>query len=101
MAGTTDGYSVTHNVPVLAETMHQQTDKIISALNDLQISIRPMAETWQGEARTAWEEIDRIWTQATTEMEKSFGKAGVTLQHSFDTYRHGDKKIALNFSHGR
>ncbi|MEU5692061.1 WXG100 family type VII secretion target [Actinosynnema sp. NPDC020468] len=96
-----DGFSVSGTIPHMVEEMRAQTTAIVEALNDLQNRIRPMAETWTGEAKTAWEEVDRQWTAAVGDMEGRFGKAGVTLHHSFENYLATDKKISYNFGGGR
>ncbi|GAA2792986.1 WXG100 family type VII secretion target [Crossiella cryophila] len=93
-----DGFSVSGNLPHLADQMQAQTKAILDALAQLRSQIKPMAETWTGDAASMWEQVQGTWTSATNDMQTRFGKAQVTLNQSYDNYRRTDANIAGKFT---
>ncbi|MCK2239947.1 MULTISPECIES: WXG100 family type VII secretion target [unclassified Crossiella] len=93
-----DGFSVGSGIPHMADQMQAQTKAIMDALEELRTRIKPMAETWTGDAAGMWAQVQSTWTGATNDMQQRFGKAQVTLNQSYDNYRRTDANIAGKFT---
>ncbi|OXM52251.1 WXG100 family type VII secretion target [Amycolatopsis alba] len=97
MTSPTDGFSVSGNVPHLAERMVGLSKQIDAALVDLERDLKPMTSSWVGQGASSYEDLQKRWHATTKAMENRFTKGHQVLSMSFENYQNTDKNIGAKF----
>ncbi|SMC96538.1 WXG100 family type VII secretion target [Lentzea albidocapillata] len=92
-----DGYSVSGNIPHLADQMKQYTNELQNELDTLMVQLKPMRDSWIGSGSNAYDVCQQNWNGILARMAGSFSKAGLTMTMAYDNYNRTDQGIMHKF----
>lgn len=97
MGAPIDGFSVSSNIPHLADQMKQYTNELQNELDTLMVQLKPMRDSWIGSGSNAYDVCQQNWNGILARMAGSFSKAGLTMNRAFENYNIMDKGIEAKF----
>ncbi|MEZ0095364.1 WXG100 family type VII secretion target [Streptacidiphilus sp. EB129] len=85
------------HIPTMDQAMDDlmiAAQKLTSILDDLDQQIRPMLNSWDGDAKDMYTSCQAEWNAAAADMQSLLKSAGITVSQARDLYGTVDSQIA-------
>ena len=79
------------------EELKDQTQLIITALNNLEDELKPLVASWEGSDQEMYRQVQAEWDQATKNMAMLLGDNGELIQSIHDNHSRDERKSADNW----
>ncbi|MEU6085009.1 WXG100 family type VII secretion target [Streptomyces sp. NPDC047108] len=79
------------------EELKDQTQQIITTLNNLEDELKPLVSTWEGSDQQMYIQVQTEWDQATKNMALLLGDSGELVQSIHDNHSRDERKSADNW----
>ncbi|MFE6161865.1 WXG100 family type VII secretion target [Streptomyces sp. NPDC056486] len=79
------------------EELMEQTQLIITTLNNLEDELKPLVASWEGADQEKYREVQAEWDQATKNMARLLGDNGELIQSIHDNHSRDERKSADNW----
>jgi WXG100 family type VII secretion target len=83
------------------EELKNQTQQIITTLNNLEDELKPLVSTWEGSDQQMYIQVQAEWDQATKNMANLLGDSGELIQSIHDNHSRDERKSADNWGNVR
>ncbi|MFI5674186.1 WXG100 family type VII secretion target [Streptomyces cellulosae] len=83
------------------EELKNQTQQIITTLNNLEDELKPLVSTWEGSDQQMYIQVQAEWDQATKNMAMLLGDSGELIQSIHDNHSRDERKSADNWGNVR
>ncbi|MFI6934849.1 WXG100 family type VII secretion target [Streptomyces sp. NPDC050287] len=83
------------------EELKNQTQQIITTLNNLEDELKPLVSTWEGSDQEMYIQVQAEWDQATKNMANLLGDSGELIQSIHDNHSRDERKSADNWGNVR
>ena len=83
------------------EELMNQTQQIITTLNNLEDELRPLVTSWEGDDQQMYRNVQAEWDQATKTMPLLLGDSGALVQSIHDNHSRDERKSADNWGNVR
>ncbi|MER6181920.1 WXG100 family type VII secretion target [Streptomyces sp. NPDC021056] len=83
------------------EELMNQTQQIITTLNNLEDELKPLVNSWEGSDQETYRQVQAEWDQATKNMAKLLGDNGELIQMIHDNHSRDERKSADNWGNVR
>ena len=90
MAQTVVNYATIHQA---AEDCNTTGKQLESAFEDLVQRLQPLTASWDGAASEMWDEQQRQWNQALSDLKAVLAKIAIALPQIADGYQSTDNKV--------
>ncbi len=87
-------YSTVRNA---IEELKQQTQQIITTLNNLEDELKPLIASWEGDDQAMYRGVQAEWDQATKNMALLLGDSGELVQSIHDNHSRDERRSADNW----
>ncbi|MFE0923324.1 WXG100 family type VII secretion target [Streptomyces nigra] len=74
------------------EELRAQTQQIASVLNNLEDELRPLIQSWEGDDRDTYHQVQMEWNQATANMGKLLDNTGELITFIHDGHIRDERK---------
>ncbi|AEW96868.1 MULTISPECIES: WXG100 family type VII secretion target [Streptomycetaceae] len=92
------GISVSyHTVGEAANDLRNAAGAIERELDDLQKYVAQVTEKWHGEGQTAYQQVQKPWSDTTRDLGDKLRSIASLLDDSVDGYRDTDRRAARGF----
>lgn len=79
------------------EELKDQTQAIITTLNNLEDELKPLIMSWEGEDQEMYRQVQAEWDQATKNMALLLGDSGELVQMIHDNHSRDERRSADNW----
>ncbi|MGW0332700.1 WXG100 family type VII secretion target [Streptomyces sp. NPDC003011] len=83
------------------EELKNQTQQIITTLNNLEDELKPLVSSWEGSDQQMYIQVQAEWDQATKNMAMLLGDSGELVQSIHDNHSRDERKSADNWGNVR
>ncbi|MFG2193213.1 WXG100 family type VII secretion target [Streptomyces sp. NPDC048639] len=83
------------------EELKDQTQQIITTLNNLEDELKPLISSWEGSDQQMYIQVQAEWDQATKNMALLLGDSGELIQSIHDNHSRDERKSADNWGNVR
>ncbi|MGA5508094.1 WXG100 family type VII secretion target [Streptomyces umbrinus] len=83
------------------EELMEQTQVIITTLNNLEDELKPLVSTWEGADQEQYRVVQAEWDNATKNMAKLLGDNGELIRTIHDNHSRDERKSADNWGNVR
>ncbi|WP_032769061.1 WXG100 family type VII secretion target [Streptomyces sp. CNS654] len=83
------------------EELKQQTQQIITTLNNLEDELKPLVTSWEGDDQAMYRGVQAEWDQATKNMALLLGDSGELVQSIHDNHSRDERRSADNWGNVR
>lgn len=90
MAETVVQYAV---IQQAAEDCKRTGKQLDTAFDQLKQQMQPLTESWTGEAREMWDDMQHKWDQSLADLNSFLNRVAIALPQIADGYQQTDKKI--------
>jgi early secretory antigenic target protein ESAT-6 len=80
-----------------ADDLGKTASKIEQELHELEQSLKPLINTWQGAAQEAYHQAQDEWDKAAKNMQEICAKMGMAINTANEAYQQGEKRNAGRF----
>ncbi|SDP12093.1 Proteins of 100 residues with WXG [Actinopolyspora xinjiangensis] len=80
-----------------AESLSQTATKIQAELDELENTIKPLVETWDGAAQEQYFQAQTAWDKAAQNMQEITAKMGMAVNAANESYQAGERANAAKF----
>ena len=91
-------YSVVRKV---VEELTDQTQQIITTLNNLEDELKPLVASWEGADQEMYRQVQMQWDQATKNMATLLNDNGTLIQSIHDNHSRDERRSADNWGNVR
>ncbi len=77
--------------------LNQTSSKIQQELHDLEGFLRPLIETWDGQAKEEYFHAQQEWNKAAQNLHEICAKIGVAVRTANESYQQGERRNAGRF----
>ncbi|MFJ8929747.1 MULTISPECIES: WXG100 family type VII secretion target [unclassified Streptomyces] len=79
------------------EELTEQTQHIITTLNNLEDELKPLIASWEGADQEMYRGVQAEWDQATKNMAQLLGDNGELIQSIHDNHSRDERRSADNW----
>ncbi|MFE9687421.1 WXG100 family type VII secretion target [Streptomyces sp. NPDC002701] len=83
------------------EELMEQTQGIITTLNNLEDELKPLVSTWEGADQEQYRVVQAEWDNATKNMARLLGDNGELIRTIHDNHSRDERKSADNWGNVR
>ncbi|MCX4231374.1 WXG100 family type VII secretion target [Streptomyces sp. NPDC020707] len=83
------------------EELLEQTQVIITTLNNLEDELKPLVSTWEGADQEQYRVVQAEWDNATKNMARLLGDNGELIRTIHDNHSRDERKSADNWGNVR
>ncbi|MFF0162140.1 WXG100 family type VII secretion target [Streptomyces sp. NPDC005263] len=83
------------------EELMEQTQVIITTLNNLEDELKPLVSTWEGADQEQYRVVQAEWDNATKNMAKLLGDNGELIRTIHDNHSRDERRSADNWGNVR
>ncbi|ALV48251.1 WXG100 family type VII secretion target [Streptomyces cellulosae] len=83
------------------EELTDQTQQIITTLNNLEDELKPLVASWEGADQEMYRQVQMQWDQATKNMAVLLNDNGTLIQSIHDNHSRDERRSADNWGNVR
>ncbi|MQL62661.1 WXG100 family type VII secretion target [Streptomyces vinaceus] len=83
------------------EELTDQTQQIITTLNNLEDELKPLVASWEGADQEMYRQVQMEWDQATKNMAVLLNDNGTLIQSIHDNHSRDERRSADNWGNVR
>ncbi|GAB2324882.1 WXG100 family type VII secretion target [Streptomyces griseoincarnatus] len=83
------------------EELTDQTQQIITTLNNLEDELKPLVASWEGADQEMYRQVQMQWDQATKNMAVLLSDNGTLIQSIHDNHSRDERRSADNWGNVR
>ncbi|MER7739571.1 WXG100 family type VII secretion target [Streptomyces sp. NPDC096538] len=83
------------------EELTDQTQQIITTLNNLEDQLKPLVASWEGADQEMYRQVQMQWDQATKNMAVLLNDNGTLIQSIHDNHSRDERRSADNWGNVR